>query len=108
MTLWVVWALTGAGYPWPVWLTGACGLGLLVNRWAAVEIRRDTTAPPKLNRSATVGGVGTWGVESASAGGCSRTEAVMAPAKHHGQRWSSVKGRTLAQWFSAATTNVWR
>jgi hypothetical protein len=43
--LWVVWALTGAGYPWPVWVTGASGLGLLVNRWAGVEIGRDMTTP---------------------------------------------------------------
>ncbi len=45
VTLWVVWALTGAGYPWPAWVTGACGLGLLANSWAGLAIRRDTTTP---------------------------------------------------------------
>ena len=45
MTLWVVWALTGAGYPWPVWVTVASGIGLLMNAWAGVEIRRDLKPP---------------------------------------------------------------
>jgi 2TM domain len=31
--VWVVWALTGAGYPWPAWLTGLWGIGLLMNAW---------------------------------------------------------------------------
>ena len=45
MTLWAVWALTGAGYPWPVWVTVASGIGLLMNAWAGVEIRRDLKPP---------------------------------------------------------------
>jgi hypothetical protein len=45
LTLWVVWALTGAGYPWPVWVTGASCIGLLMNAWAEVEIRRDVSPP---------------------------------------------------------------
>jgi hypothetical protein len=43
--LWVVWSLTGAGYPWPVWVTVAWGIGLLVNAWAGIEIRRDIDHP---------------------------------------------------------------
>jgi hypothetical protein len=43
--LWVVWSLTGAGYPWPVWVTVAWGIGLAVNAWAGVEIRRDIDHP---------------------------------------------------------------
>jgi hypothetical protein len=43
--LWVVWGLTGAGYPWPVWVTVAWGIGLLLNAWAGVEIRRDIDHP---------------------------------------------------------------
>ena len=31
--LWAVWAVTGAGYPWPAWVTGAWGIGLLLNAW---------------------------------------------------------------------------
>jgi hypothetical protein len=45
MTLWVVWAATGAGYPWPVWVTVASGIGLLMNAWAGLEIRRELKPP---------------------------------------------------------------
>lgn len=31
--LWAIWALTGAGYPWPVWVTGGWAIGLLLNAW---------------------------------------------------------------------------
>ena len=40
--VWVVWALTGAGYPWPAWLTGLWGIGLLMNAWD-VYLRRPIT-----------------------------------------------------------------
>ncbi len=33
VAVWVVWAVTGAGYPWPAWLTGAWAIGLLMNAW---------------------------------------------------------------------------
>jgi hypothetical protein len=41
ITVWVVWVVTGAGYPWPVWVNVASGLGLLMNAWAGLEIRRE-------------------------------------------------------------------
>ncbi|HYM54568.1 MAG TPA: 2TM domain-containing protein [Solirubrobacteraceae bacterium] len=31
--LWGIWALTSGGYPWPVWVTGGWGIGLLLNAW---------------------------------------------------------------------------
>ena len=31
--LWAVWAATGAGYPWPAWVTGLWAIGLLLNAW---------------------------------------------------------------------------
>jgi len=31
--VWVIWAVTGGGYPWPAWLTGIWGIGLLTNAW---------------------------------------------------------------------------
>jgi hypothetical protein len=31
--LWGVWALTGAGYAWPVWVTGGWAIGLALNAW---------------------------------------------------------------------------
>ncbi len=31
--LWAVWAATGAGYPWPAWVTGGWAIGLLLNAW---------------------------------------------------------------------------
>jgi hypothetical protein len=45
MTLWVVWAASGAGYPWPVWVTVASGIGLLMNAWAGLEIGRELKPP---------------------------------------------------------------
>jgi hypothetical protein len=30
--LWLIWALTGAGYPWPIWTMFGWGLGLLGHR----------------------------------------------------------------------------
>jgi 2TM domain len=31
--LWAIWAVTGAGYPWPAWVTGGWAIGLLLNAW---------------------------------------------------------------------------
>jgi len=31
--LWVLWAATGAGYPWPAWVTGLWAIGLILNAW---------------------------------------------------------------------------
>jgi 2TM domain len=31
--VWAIWATTGAGYPWPAWLTGGWGIGLVLNAW---------------------------------------------------------------------------
>jgi hypothetical protein len=31
--LWAIWAITGAGYPWPAWVTGGWAIGLLLNAW---------------------------------------------------------------------------
>jgi hypothetical protein len=31
--VWAIWAATGAGYPWPAWLTGCWGIGLVLNAW---------------------------------------------------------------------------
>jgi hypothetical protein len=29
----LVWAVTGAGYFWPIWIMGAWGVGLLLHAW---------------------------------------------------------------------------
>ena len=31
--LWALWAATGAGYPWPAWVTGLWAIGLVTNAW---------------------------------------------------------------------------
>lgn len=31
--VWIIWAVTGSGYPWPAWVTGAWGIGLVFNAW---------------------------------------------------------------------------
>ncbi len=33
VAVWVIWAVTGAGYPWPAWVTGGWGIALLLNVW---------------------------------------------------------------------------
>jgi len=40
--VWLIWAFSGAGYPWPVWLTGTWAIGLLLNAWE-VYVRRPIT-----------------------------------------------------------------
>jgi len=40
--LWAVWAATGAGYPWPAWVTGGWAIGLVLNAWD-VYFRRPIT-----------------------------------------------------------------
>jgi hypothetical protein len=44
-----IWALTGTGYPWPIWMSGVWAIGLLLNAWdvygrrpiTEAEIRRE-------------------------------------------------------------------
>jgi hypothetical protein len=31
--LWIIWAVTGAGFPWPVFVTGGWAVGLAANWW---------------------------------------------------------------------------
>jgi hypothetical protein len=31
--LWILWAFTGSGYPWPAWITGLLGIGLVLKAW---------------------------------------------------------------------------
>jgi hypothetical protein len=33
--VWVIWAATGTGYPWPAWITGWWAVGLAMNAWDA-------------------------------------------------------------------------
>ncbi len=33
VALWTIWAVTGAGYPWPAWVSGAWAIGLVLNAW---------------------------------------------------------------------------
>jgi len=45
----LIWAFSGAGYFWPIWIVAAWGVGLALNAWAAYfkkpitedEIRRE-------------------------------------------------------------------
>lgn len=40
----LVWALTGAGYFWPIWVIGAWGIGLVLHAWEAFFRRPVTNA----------------------------------------------------------------
>lgn len=33
--VWVIWAITGQGYPWPAWLTGLWAIGVVLNAYEA-------------------------------------------------------------------------
>lgn len=34
-----IWALTGAGYFWPIWVIGGWGIGLILHAWNAFFVR---------------------------------------------------------------------
>jgi 2TM domain len=38
----LIWAVTGAGYFWPVWVLGGWGIGLVLHAWEAF-VRRPVT-----------------------------------------------------------------
>jgi hypothetical protein len=40
--LWAIWATTDGGYPWPAWISGLWGIGLLMNAWEAL-VRKPIT-----------------------------------------------------------------
>ncbi len=42
--VWGVWAVAGAGDPWPAWLTGLWGIGLIMNAWDVYGRRPVTEA----------------------------------------------------------------
>jgi len=44
-----VWALTGAGYPWPTWVICGWGIGLVLHAWDVFFRRRVTEADVELN-----------------------------------------------------------
>ena len=31
--VWTIWALTGSGFPWPLFVTGGWGIGVVMNAW---------------------------------------------------------------------------
>jgi hypothetical protein len=31
--VWTIWAVTGSGFPWPVFVTGGWGIGVVMNAW---------------------------------------------------------------------------
>jgi len=41
---WAVWLITGHGYPWPAWVTGGWGIGLVLNAWDVYGRRPITEA----------------------------------------------------------------
>lgn len=42
--VWTIWVVTGAGDPWPAWITGLWGIGLLMNAWEVYGRRPVTEA----------------------------------------------------------------
>lgn len=33
LLLWTIWAVTGTGFPWPVFVTAGWGIGVVMNAW---------------------------------------------------------------------------
>ena len=46
IALWLIWALTGAGYPWPIWPMLGWGVGLLGHRGQGSRCSRLRTSTP--------------------------------------------------------------
>jgi hypothetical protein len=44
LALWGIWALTGGGYGWPLWVSGGWAIGLLLNAWDVFGRRPITDA----------------------------------------------------------------
>lgn len=42
--VWIIWATTGAGYPWPAWMSGSWAIGLFFNGWDVYARRSITEA----------------------------------------------------------------
>lgn len=42
--VWTIWALTDTGFPWPVFVTGGWGIGVVMNAWDAYWRRPITEA----------------------------------------------------------------
>jgi hypothetical protein len=42
--MWALWALTGMGYPWPVWITGPWLVGVAIHAWQTRAERPITEA----------------------------------------------------------------
>ena len=40
--VWLIWALTGTGFPWPAFMTAGWGVGVIFNAWD-VYLRRPFT-----------------------------------------------------------------
>ncbi|MCP4435251.1 MAG: 2TM domain-containing protein [Actinomycetia bacterium] len=51
--LWIIWAVTGAGYPWPVWVTLGWGIGMAFMAWNTYGSKPITEADvqAEMNRS---------------------------------------------------------
>ena len=49
--MWILWAFTGSGYPWPAWISGLWGIGLVLNAWD-VYFRRPITEADVLHEIA--------------------------------------------------------
>jgi hypothetical protein len=50
--VWLIWAVTAKGYPWPAWLTTMWAMGLAVDGWEACVRRplKDADAEPEIGR----------------------------------------------------------
>ncbi len=42
--VWTIWAFTGSGFPWPIFITGGWGIGVVMNIWDAYWRRPITEA----------------------------------------------------------------
>src|SRR4051812_5320227 len=53
--LWVIWAATGAGYPWPIWPMAGWGLGLVLDLWGGGRGHHRPELPPSAGPPAPPG-----------------------------------------------------
>jgi hypothetical protein len=41
--LWIVWAVTGTGFPWPIFVTVGWGIGIALQAWTIYGVSRPIT-----------------------------------------------------------------
>jgi hypothetical protein len=56
--LWVIWAVTGTGFPWPIFVTFGWGIGVVANWWSVYGGGSRPITEEQIQREMRDGGAG--------------------------------------------------